>query len=1813
MYFVLAVVCLLLSLAPTTVKRTANPADYPNDDAANPADYPNDDVATAFVTEPDNRKTDQNTITYGNNSHIYSDFIILVEYNTGDIMPDTSTKSARTVAKRTLTKEINYARQCIAEGNTDNLHEQVKAIKHHFDKFSAIHADHQETLTTDDDIDASETYFSKEQDNYIKVLDQVKSVFSELDMSMKSEMKSESHSATDITRELLTVLNMPKVELEMFNGDPLQFHQFIRAFELNVGEMCTDDNLKLTRLIQYTQGPAKDAIRSCLLIGGYKGYSQAMSILHNRFGNKHLVTERLIHDLKQAKPVKSAQEVQQLADDIKNAEMILSQLDMLNEVNSQSTIISIVGRLQPYLQIKWKKRALSTKKTKGSYPCFRELVEFVSDMASEVNDPVYGNMSFRKPDSHPKHKTSSASFTMSVGTAEGSPVNRKPNSVHIPGKQHSSYARPEPDCVLCKQQHRLWHCSVFKQMSPRERLSLVTRHKLCENCFLATHDASSCGKRTVCCVPGCGKKHSMYIHVPVDDGKSHSTSQGNSVSNGASNVNTSCVRDTHMPIVQVLVNDSVKALALLDSGSSNSFCSRKLAQQLGLEGQQVTYQLHTLSKSDTAKSKMVHLSLLTVSGETLGLSGVYVTDKIPAKTAPLDPSMYAHLSDIELTSLDRVQEVDLLIGQDFSEALIPLEVRKGKSGEPFAIKTILGWCVNGQSPVGRVGRPVVSQFVSSCFAVRDDDVHAIWKLENNSDDMDELGWSLEDKSVIDLWDRECVKVDGHFQLPIPWKNRDEHLPNNYVMAKSRLESTVKKLEKQQLFERYDSEISKLLSNGYAEIVPSEQVHTVERVWYLPHHAVVTEKKPDKMRVVFDCAAKFQGKSLNERCKQGPDLIKKLMHVLLRFRQHRFAIQADIEAMYHQVKIPVDDRDALRFLWYCDGEIITCRMSSHLFGGVWCASSSAYALMRTALECEGVSPLVLSSIERSFYVDDFLKSVIDRLEAEIVVQCVPEVLITGGFNLTKFVVNDEQLLENVSENNRAKEVKDFGPESSGKALGVRWNIMADMFVFDVHVKEDHSVSRRKMLSIISSMFDPLGLVGFHVLLGKLIFQDATRLRYDWDTPIPSGLCEQWNKWIQSLVVLNQVQVPRCVKPLGFDDAFVELHHFSDASEAAYGCCSYLRCVNKEGRIHTQLVMAKNRVAPIKSCTIPRLELQAAVLAAKVDSVLRKELEIKVDQSFFWVDSKIVLAYISNCTRRFQTFVEHRVGLIRQLSSPSQWHHISGKCNPADVLSRGQLFGKLDIDLWFNGPIFLRQYKHQWNVSDVTPELTLGDPEVKREPVRVNACNDVTMENPVDKIVNYYSDWSKMKRALAWWLRLVDLCKHRHVVQDTLSVDEVKRGELLLVKHAQNQHYSDEIEKLSDGRGIKKSSSLKSLNPYVDSQGVLCVGGRLSESKSCEKNPIIIPGSHVIAKVVAREFHNEAHLGTEWTLSLCRQQYWITKARPMIKNMIKSCIICRKLFAKPREQIMANLPQERIEPDRPPFTYVGVDVFGPFMVKVNRSELKRYGCMFTCFVSRAVHIEMLHSLETESFINGFRRFVARRGSPEKVYSDNGTNFVGANTELRKALRDLSEKEIKAYAVKNSMDWHFNPPAASHMGGAWERMIGCARRVMQGLLHGPVRLTDEILETLFAEIESILNGRPLTKLSDDPDDPTPLTPNHLLLLRAGSTLPPGKFDKADIFRRRWRHVQHLSNQFWFKWVKLYLPELQKRVKWTDLYTNLKKGDLVLLSDVNTPRNLWPLGIVQEISEGRDGLVRSVRLKTRTSELVRPITKVILLESAL
>ena len=344
---------------------------------------------------------------------------------------------------------------------------------------------------------------------------------------------------------------------------------------------------------------------------------------------------------------------------------------------------------------------------------------------------------------------------------------------------------------------------------------------------------------------------------------------------------------------------------------------------------------------------------------------------------------------------------------------------------------------------------------------------------------------------------------------------------------------------------------------------------------------------------------------------------------------------------------------------------------------------------------------------------------------------------------------------------------------------------------------------------------------------------------------------------------------------------------------------------------------------------------------------------------------------------------------------------------------------------------------------------------------------------------------------------------------------------------------------------------------------------------------------------------------------REDYWIPRARTVVKGVIRRCKTCIRLSARPSAPRMSDLPPARLAVGRRPFTFVGIDCFGPFLIRRGRSEVKRYGLILTCMTIRAVHLEVLPSLTSDAFIDGLRRFVARRGVPERLFSDNGTNFVGACRELGDALREVNAHlQLRGFMLQNGISWSFNPPAASHMGGVWERMIRSVRRAFDAVTRD-VTLDDFELQTVMCEVENVINGRPITPVSTDVDDANALTPNHLLRL-CGDALPsPAICSEKDKYRRRWRYIQGLVNTFWSRWTTEYLPLIQQRQKWVENITPLSVGDVVIMADDLNHRNRWPLARVTALHPGRDGTVRSCSVKHDGKVFERPVTRLVLLES--
>ena len=774
------------------------------------------------------------------------------------------------------------------------------------------------------------------------------------------------------------------------------------------------------------------------------------------------------------------------------------------------------------------------------------------------------------------------------------------------------------------------------------------------------------------------------------------------------------------------------------------------------------------------------------------------------------------------------------------------------------------------------------------------------------------------------------------------------------------------------------------------------------------------------------------------------------------------------------------------------------------------------------------------------------------------------------------------------------------------------------------------TRRGILSVVSSVYDPLGFVSPFLLPAKKILQELCQEPLGWDDTISEQYERRWKRWLNQLPEIQEIKVKRCLKPANFDHvSSSQLHIFSDASSYGYGSVAYLRLVNNRGEIHSSFLLGKSRVAPLKSTTIPRLELTAATVSVKLGRVLLKELDMQIDRITYYTDSTTVLHYLNSRKKRFPVFISNRVSQILDFSDVSQWKYVESKENPADCASRGLESHELIANnQWFNGPSFLRKPESEWSKQppivweEASPLDVLEDATVHQ-----TGAHEITV-NPTMRLIEQYSSWYRLRKAVATYRRFFIFLRKRNIANNDkmFSAPELEAAEESIIQYVQHEAFGLEIQALksskqtenqAEHKRVPKTSSIYRLDPFVDMKtGILRVGGRLKSAPIPENmsQPKLLPKSHHVTTLIIRDMHeNLGHAGRNHVLSALREKFWIIRGNAAVRSSLSRCVKCRKFRGPVSEQKMADLPARRMEPS-PPFTYTGVDLFGPYMIKEGRKQMKRYGCLFTCLVSRAVHIETVNSLETDSFLNALRRFIARRGTVKELWCDNGTNFVGAEKALKKAIKEMDEDRIHNFLLEGNIDWKFNPPTASHMGGVWERQIRSARNILSALLaEWGERLDDEALRTLFSEVEAIINSRPLTTLSDNPDDYLPLSPNNLLTMKSVAIVPPpGQFQRDDVYlRQRWRRVQYLANVFWSRWKKEYLLTLQGRQKWNIPRRNMCVDDVVLLKDDLSPRCAWSMGRVISVEKDSNNMVRSVIVKTQSSVLKRPIHKLVLLHA--
>ncbi|XP_054653604.1 uncharacterized protein LOC129193043 isoform X1 [Dunckerocampus dactyliophorus] len=1656
-------------------------------------------------------------------------------------------------------------------------------------------------------------------------------------------MTQESVSLAQAIASSLSMSRLPVPEPTTFSGDPLRFTDWKLTFMTLIDRKSLPSSEKMFYLKNYLAGEAQKAVQGFFYRDSESAYKGAWKVLEDRYGNPFIIQKAFRDKLMRWPKINTNDPLalREFADFLQSCTEAIPHVKGLAILNDCEENHKMLKKLPEWIVRKWSRIVVDELDMSGSYPDFVCFTEFLNKEARIACNPIASPMLMNfKPTDEKLPKRAKALNT-----------NTQAKRV-LHEKQEANSTKPKLPCPVCKNEtHGIAQCPTFTVKSAEEKKAFIQENHLCFGCLRKGHVTKVCKRRHTCNI--CSRRHPTCLHEdrkqnPVDELTNSSTSTEGDVSHEMHKVvsHTSTQRaPATSSIVPVFVSSvqephrEVLTYAILDTQSDSTFVLEDVLDKLNVEVRPVKLKLSTMTAMDTViSSKSVcGLQVRGLNSEDhIQLQQAYSrnfipVDKsyIPTKETAISWPHLRHLAD----KLPLLQDCDvgLLIGYDCPSALVPFEVIIGGKNEPFAQRGTLGWSIIGSS------NPHLDRQGSHSFVHRltvkqlqiPSPADVLKSLESDFIERtyEEKYVSQNDVQFIQLLsDHITQKEDGHYEMPLPFKgNSPPNLPNNKRLATIRLQCLKRKLKaNKQYYEQYKTFMEETIKKGDAEPAPTTSEGETE--WYLPHHGVYHPRKPEKLRVVFDCAAKFHGLSLNDTLLTGPDLINPLVGVLCRFRKEAVAIICDIERMFYQFSVTPEFRNYLKFLWWQDGdvdkEVQEYRMTVHLFGAASSPGCANFGLKHLAHRYKADYPIASTFVEKHFYVDDGLVSVQSVADAKKLITEAQELCKRGGLHLHKFNSNKEAALTHLNPSEKAANIEHLSFDSvpSERALGIQWSVNDDTFGFDISLK-DQPPTRRSCLSVIASLYDPLGFIAPFSLSGKLILQELCHRGTGWDDPLPDDMKPRWEEWMKGLHKLKEVSIPRCYHPHDFHNIVrVELHHFSDASCVGYGVCSYLRYQNDTNEVHCNLVLAKARVAPSKVTSIPRLELMAAVVSTKVSIMLKSELDMKVDQEVFWTDSRVVLGYINNDARRFHIFVANRVQLIRDNSSPSQWHYVDTSENPADHASRGLRASDLHTTSWLKGPKFL--WESELHLTPTTStELLVGDPEVEAIQVlatKVNHSNDILSR------LSRFSSWIRLLKVVARIKRLKSSHKH----SDHVTVEEHEKAAEAVIKIVQQQAFPHEFKALQSKNVLPSSSALFKLDPIL-SEGLICVGGRLKNSSLGHKvkHPTILPNNSHITKLIVSHYHAKTmHQGRGQTqMELRSNGFWVIGGSKLVAKCIHTCVLCRKLRRPTENQKMAELPKERVEASAP-FTYSGMDCFGPFIVKKARKENKKYGLIFTCLYSRAVHIEMLDDLSTDSFINALRCFISIRGAVRQLYCDQGSNFVGAKNEFKEALKQCDSKLLEIFLTEKQCEFVFNAPSASHTGGVWERQIRTVRKVLNATFaQCPRRLDDASLRTMLYEAMAIVNSRPLTVDGiNDPQALEPITPNHLIMMKSKVALPPpGVFVKEDLYAtKRWRRVQYLIEQFWSRWRKEYLLNISTRQRWHLPQRNLKVNDIVIIKDDNLPRCHWQLGLVVEVVQGSDGLVRRAKVRVgernhqrkqgppfKHSVIERPVQKLVLL----
>lgn len=1261
----------------------------------------------------------------------------------------------------------------------------------------------------------------------------------------------------------------------------------------------------------------------------------------------------------------------------------------------------------------------------------------------------------------------------------------------------------------------------------------------------------------------------------------------------------------------------VRLRALIDQGSMANILSERAHQLLNTKKTKESIPL--ISIGDTRTGYVNFSTKLKIGSLYDDTYQVQIKALILPKITHVKPThkgaykTWQHIDGLQLADINHMHEgpIDLLLGaQVLAEILLP-GLKKGSSEAPIAQQTKLGWILSGGWDEEATTHRVQCNFTHAEMTELSEAIKKFWIIEEA--EYKPL-YTPEEQNAERKFVETLVRgTDGKFIIELPFNEdptNQNFLGNSYRSALSRFLQVERKLYKSpDQLKQYKQCINEYLELDHMRLATNDEIKD-DKAYFLPHHAVLKEtSETTKLRIVFDASCKStNGYSLNDRLLVGPTIQNDLFSLIINWRKLEIAFCGDIEKMYRQVWINKEHIRFQRILWrnHKEEEINQYLLKTVTFGTASAPFQAIRTLFQIASDIENELPDIAKLIRENFYVDDFMGGAETLNEAKMIQVNMSETLKKYGFHLRKWKTNSEQLSKIINQENKALP----SLETCCKALGILWQPNTDEFTFQFNLEPAQPpLSKRQIFSEIAKLFDPLGWISPSIIQAKILMQSLWMQSLSWDENVSTESETQWLTIRAQLLECHTIRINRWLHYS--KNQSCAIHGFSDASEKAYAAVIYLRVEKPDGSIKVNIITAKTRVAPLKKISIARLELCAALLLSKLIVKVAQALNFSEIPIFAWTDSTIVLSWLCEHPVRWKTFVANRVSEIQDNVSPDRWQHIPTKLNPADIASRGMTFNELrDSSLWWHGPPFLSNSMDQWP-RKTSVRIKTALPETRKK-MKLFYCNPWLQK---ESLISKFSSLNKLLRVTAYCLRW---SKHRRTQEVVITASELDYTLKIWIKLTQEEYYPMEMQRLRQNRPLPSHSSILALDPYLDDNAILRVGGRLQEAHLTHdmKHPIILPPSGHLTWLITYNAHNQTfHGGVQLTLQFLRQRYWIVHGRSTVKKQLHRCTICFRFRKQTAIQKMGNLPSIRLQQSRP-FAYTGIDFAGFFeckeSIRKNARYTKCYISLFICLATKAIHLELVHNLTSEAFLGALKRFIARRGIPNQIYSDRGTNFVGANNELPKLLFDRNSQqsqEILTNIATNGIQWKFIPAHAPHIGGIWEAGVKSTKYHLKRVLKD-TKLTFEDFCTLITQIEACLNSRPLCPITAEITDLSVLTPGHFLIGQAINTLPEPNLDH--IASNRLTHYQLLTrlyNDFWKKWSIEYLSQLQHRPKWQQTKANLEVGQIVIIKEDNLPPAQWLLGRIVNVFPGKDKLVRVVEVQCKGSVLRRPIHKLCLL----